>query len=121
MSVRVGIWLCSAALTLVSVGCVCCRECKEDGERRAGYPSRVSCLAQPSDTGAYDGYYVGGGTPCRGEGPREEEGTWGWDYLGRWWNSRVALLWSHGREQGGSGAYKTDGPQVLHHDKKGEE
>jgi hypothetical protein len=80
----------------------------------------VSCLAQPSDTGAYDGYYVGGGSPCHGDGPGKEEGTWGWDYPGWCWKSKVALLWSHGRVQGGTGAYKTDGPQLLSHD-KGEE
>jgi hypothetical protein len=108
------------ALSLGSAGCACPCGCKEDGERRAGYPSRVSCLARPSDTGAYDGYYVGGGSPCRGCGPGADEGTWGWDYLGRCWKSKVALLWSHGRCQGGTGAYQTDGPQLLGHD-KGEE
>jgi hypothetical protein len=40
-----------------------------------------------------------------------EEGTWGWDYR----TSRLVcdpfLRWWHGRRyQGGSGAYRTDGP-----------
>src|SRR5262249_25055543 len=116
MSVRGCAWLCGIALALGSAGCASPCGSKGDGELRAGHPSCISRLARPSDTGAYDGYYVGGGSPCRGDGHSEDEGTWGWDYFGRYWKSKVALLWSHGRPQGGTGAYKTDGPQLLAHD-----
>jgi hypothetical protein len=79
---------------------------------RAGYPNIISKWARPTDTGKYCGYYVGGGAAFRGEPRYPCEGTWGWDYCG--WHRlphRVMLCWWHGRKyQGGSGAYKTDGP-----------
>jgi hypothetical protein len=73
----------------------------------------VACWAVPGRTGAYRGYYVGGGTAFCG-GPRlVQEGTWGWDYQGCLLLRLVRLRWSHGgRYQGGEGAYKTDGPPV---------
>lgn len=120
MSVRVCSWLVAAALAPWPAGCASPGGCPEDGELRAGHPSQLSPLARPSDTAPYDGYYVGGGSPCHGEGPHEDEGTWGWDYLGRCWASWVKLLWSHCREQGGTGAYQTDGPQLLKHEGGGE-
>ena len=88
---------------------------------RAGHPERTPWYAHSSDTGRYIGYYVGGG--CRfyrvGEDRRAWEGTWGWDYHGFCWPSRVALDWWHGRRyQGGQGAYQTDEPQVLEHSKE---
>ena len=90
-----------------------CRRPHQDRER-AGYPDEVSDCAAPSDTGAYVGYQVGGGATCQGDGPCIEDGTWGWDYEGRWLPSKVILGWWHGRrEQGGEGAYKPDGPRVL--------
>ncbi len=105
--------------TLLVLGLAGCATtcCQEDGEQRAGYPSHVSRLAQPSATGPYDGYYVGGGSACRGDGPGNEDGTWGWDYFGRCWKSKVALLWSDGKYQGGAGAYQMDGPHLLNHEK----
>jgi hypothetical protein len=84
-----------------------------------GGPPRVACWAVPSDTGSYVGYYVGGGSACRG-GPRAvAEGTWGWDYHGCLIPQRVALLWNRRRRQGGVGAYKVDGPHLLHPSKHG--
>jgi hypothetical protein len=81
-----------------------------DGDRRTGYPREISCLAAPSDTGSYIGYYVGGGAPCRGDAPCAGEGTWGWDYSGCVFHRRVALGWWHGRRyQGGIGSYSTAG------------
>src|SRR5204862_219598 len=60
----------------------------------------------------YRGDWVGGGLPVFGEGRTLEEGTFGWDYFGILFNKRVALNFSHGRlDQGGFGAYKTDGPR----------
>jgi hypothetical protein len=73
----------------------------------------VSPLAHPSYNGHESGGYVGGGSASKwhGEPRTAEEGTWGWDYR----TSRLVcdpfLRWWHGqRYQGGSGAYKTDGP-----------
>lgn len=85
-------------------------------EARAGYPDEVSCCAYPSDTGRYVGYTVGGGAvPCGcvdGEGPDCDDGTWGWDYPGYHFQSKIMLNWWHGRKaQGYGGAYKIDGPR----------
>jgi hypothetical protein len=80
-------------------------------------PPPVSCLAQPSNTPANVGYYVGGGCPCGrlGEPRYPLEGTWGWDWSGWCCRRKVDLLWWHGRRyQGGTGAYNTDGPKLLH-------
>ena len=78
-----------------------------------GCPS-ISCHARPSDTPAYGGYYVGGGAAFHGEPRGPCEGTWGWDYSGFLIHRRVALDWFHGwRSQGGTGAYKTDGPRLC--------
>jgi hypothetical protein len=84
---------------------------------RAGYPLATSHLARPSDNGGNVGYLVGGGCPFphRAEAPTPAEGTWGWDYQGWWLPRRVILGWWHGRRsQGGTGAYRTDGPKVIH-------
>ena len=48
-------------------------------QAQGGYPQAISCLARPSETKAYVGYYVGGGSPCRGHYRHPWEGTWGWD------------------------------------------
>lgn len=82
---------------------------------RAGNPQETSHLAHPSDSGGFIGYYVGGGAVSvrRGDGPLINEGTWGWDFQGKYIMRRVNLLWWHGRRsQGGVGAYKTDGPTL---------
>lgn len=69
--------------------------------------------ALASNNKHYGGYWVGGGAPCKGDDPFVEEGTFGWDYLGLVFTKRVALGWFHGRRyQGGTGAYKTDGPKL---------
>jgi hypothetical protein len=82
--------------------------------KRAGCPNEISRCARPTNTPEYCGYYVGGGCVCRGHGPGPEQGTWGWDWLGgRWLHPRVVLGWcDRCRYQGGTGAYKTDGPEV---------
>jgi hypothetical protein len=80
---------------------------------RAGYPQEISHCARPSETHAYVGYYVGGGSPCLGDHRFANEGTWGWDYQGCLIPRKVFLCWWHGRcYQGGTGAYKTDGPHL---------
>jgi hypothetical protein len=77
-----------------------------------GHPTQILIHAIPSNTCHYGGYQVGGGAPCKGEGPYLHEGTFGWDYFGILFEKRVALNWWHGAHiQGGFGAYKTDGPK----------
>jgi hypothetical protein len=105
----IGLFLAAVAHAQPPVGC--------DPQQRAGYPLVVSPWARPSDTGAYVGYLVGGGAArChKAEPAHPGDGTWGWDYAGRWLPRRVMLLWWHGRHyQGGIGSYRTDGPHVLH-------
>ena len=82
-------------------------------DERAGYPRSLSGHLETSRTAGGIGYYVGGGVPCgRGEGRRAIDGTWGWDDTGcRHFRRRTILGWSQGRRyQGGTGAYRTDGP-----------
>jgi hypothetical protein len=86
-----------------------------DSLRRAGSPQETSRLALPSNGPGSFGYNVGGGSLAghRGDGPLPDDGTWGWDYKGLLLPRKVNLLWWHGRRnQGGTGAYKTDGPKL---------
>lgn len=85
--------------------------------QQAGWPKCVAWWAIPSDTGAYCGYLVGGGCPyhCVADAPTTAEGTWGWDYVGRWFQRNVNLGWWHDRREGG-GTYQTEGPRLLHRD-----
>jgi hypothetical protein len=80
---------------------------------RAGYPNELSKHAHPSNTNRFWGGYVGGGAAVKGEGRYCGDGTWGWDYVGGCpFHHRVFLGWWHGRKyQGGSGAYRQDGPE----------
>ncbi len=82
---------------------------------RAGCAMQVRSHAIPSNTKHYGGYWVGGGTPIFGVGPTSEEGVFGWDYYGILFPKQVALNWTHSRYQGGTGAYKTDGPRLKRH------
>jgi hypothetical protein len=85
--------------------------------RQAGYPQCVSPVSMVSYNEHYSGGYIGGGKAHGGHEPCRNEGTWGWDYTPfRPMSSRIFLKWSHGRhEQGGVGAYATDGPKPLEH------
>src|SRR5262245_40385346 len=74
----------------------------EHTHARAGCPLSVAWYARPSDTGAYVGYYVGGGCAWRGQPRSAAEGTWGWDYRGFLFPRRIALNWCR-RYQGGVG------------------
>src|SRR5262245_33238849 len=79
---------------------------------RAGWPLLVRPHAIPASTRHYGGYWVGGGVPLFGDSPHLIEGTFGWDYFGAL-NKYIDLNWSHGRRyQGGTGAYRTDGPRL---------
>jgi len=96
-----------------------CPTCFIDPLHRAGHPETICRRAKPSNNCHYDGYYVGGGLPgmpLRGESRcGSHEGTWGWDYGGILFAKRTALNWGHGlRSQGGTGAYKSDGPKLRH-------
>ncbi len=83
---------------------------------RAGCSQCLRKITIPSNTRFYGGYYVGGGTPTKGAGRCIEDGTWGWDYSGIAFPKRIALNWTaKGRAQGGTGAYKTDGPKLKYH------
>jgi hypothetical protein len=84
-----------------------------------GCPQCIAPWAKPSETKAYIGYYVGGGSPCHGScklcscahPPAPGDGTWGWDYQGCLLPRKVYLWWWH-KYQGGTGAYRTDGPHL---------
>lgn len=82
--------------------------------QRAGHPDTVACYARAPDDATFIGYPVGGGAPCkRGDYPCPTDGTWGWDYQGCWLKRHVFLYFWHGqRYQGGTGAYKVDGPRL---------
>lgn len=70
----------------------------------------------PSQTPGYIGTYVGGGSsmPHKAEPRRDDEGTWGLDYQGLFFRRRVVNGYWHGRHyQGGTGAYKSDGPKLY--------
>jgi hypothetical protein len=89
--------------------------CIPHTDERAGYPRAPFGHLEPSMTPGGIGYYVGGGVPCgKGQGRRRDEGTWGWDESGgQHFRRRNILGWSQGRRyQGGTGAYRTDGPVV---------
>ena len=80
----------------------------EHTQARAGCPINVAWYARPSDTGAYVGYYVGGGCGWRGQPRTPSDGTWGWDYSGFFFPRRIALNWCHCRRyQDGVGHYRT--------------
>lgn len=88
-----------------------------DADTRAGHPHEISRLARPADIGRSIGYSVGGGAVNRhrADPPAPDDGTWGYDYTGGLFKRRVDLGWWHGRRyQGGVGAYKTDGPKLIH-------
>lgn len=107
-------------VSLVMVLCATASQAgDEDPHCRAGHPQSIKHLAVPSDTGHYIGYYVGGGGPCLGRPPAEDEGVWGWDYSGVLLHRKVVLRWFwKDRYQGGAGAYHTDGPQLPGHRKR---
>jgi hypothetical protein len=90
-----------------------CFECRN---KRSGYSQCTARYAHPSRECHGVGYYVGGGAAFGGDYRCCDEGTWGWDYLGRI-PKAIQLKWWHGRRyQGGTGAYRTDGPHLSIYD-----
>src|SRR5436190_6587831 len=112
-------WLLAGVIALAFLTCTVLADCPggncADGERCKGCPHSVAWYARCGTSMRYGGYYVGGGAPHHGEARYVDEGTWGWDYFGVLPNKRIALFWFHGaKEQGGTGAYATDGPKLKH-------
>ncbi|MCY2946062.1 MAG: hypothetical protein NT142_16320 [Planctomycetota bacterium] len=87
-----------------------------DDPSRVGHPDQIQNHALSQGDEDNVGLLIGGGAPKffspsirKIEEPKDDEGTWGWDYAGRWFPSRVSLGWWHGRKfQSGEGAYKVD-------------
>ena len=91
--------------------------CGADRHEQAGYPRSVAWWAIPSDACGFTMYRIGGDCPLPrlAEPPRPDEGTWGWDYVGRWWHRHVILGWWHERRpETGASTYRTDGPNLNH-------
>ena len=72
----------------------------------------IACWAKPGFTRKEDGYYVGGGCLYFGRGPNGTGyGVWGWDYIGCVPKRIMLKFCDRCKYQGGTGAYKTDGPE----------
>lgn len=87
-----------------------------DAFARAGDPQRISPLARPTESPHEFGYFVGGGARERSRLAQRrypQEGVWGTDYAGAIIPKHVRLGWWHGRQQGGTGSYATDGPRLI--------
>ena len=106
--------LVSSCVTLQAGGRHCDTCERYDRHTYAGWPHCISRWARPSYGCHESGCYVGDGPPFHGDSRCAHEGTWGWDYHGRLFTKSIWLGWHHGRrEQGGYGAYKSDGPHIL--------
>jgi hypothetical protein len=118
---RIGLIVSSLLLVSATVSLQASDQSSDHCERcsrhaTAGNPLCLSRWARPSYGCHESGCYVGGGAPFHGDARCAHEGTWGWDYHGRLFPKRIWLGWHHGnRNQGGTGAYRTDGPHLLHH------
>lgn len=78
--------------------------------KRAGNPHCVAPWAVCSVNKKYSAWFVGGGAAFwKGRCRKPTEGTWGLDYSGFFGHANVWLKYTRGREQGGEGAYETDG------------
>lgn len=82
--------------------------------KRAGNPHCVAPWAKCSVDDKYSSWFVGGGAAFfRGRCRKPSEGTWGLDYNGLFGHANVWLNYTRGRNQGGEGAYKTDGEPAF--------
>ena len=78
--------------------------------QRAGNPHCVAKWAKCSVDGKYSAWFAGGGAAFfRGRSRQPSEGTWGLDYNGVFGHANVWLKYTRDRQQGGEGAYETDG------------
>ncbi len=78
--------------------------------QRAGNPHRVAKWAKCSVDGKYSAWFVGGGAAFfRGKPRKPNAGTWGLDYSGLLGHANVWLKYTRDCNQGGEGAYQTDG------------
>jgi hypothetical protein len=110
LSIRVMGMLVATIITSYAADSV---RAQQPPQHRAGHPECIACYARRSDYGPYSGSYVGGSCAFKGWPRGAHEGTWGWDYCGPLHSERPWMQWCHGRRcQGGTGAYKTDGPHV---------
>ena len=83
--------------------------------QRAGCPNEQSGWARVENPCRYTGYYVGGSVSSH-QNMRQccNQGTWGWDYSGRYIMRLVRLdFCCPSPYQGGPGNYKPDGPRVC--------
>jgi hypothetical protein len=93
------------------------------GLQRAGNPQHVSRFAAPAFAPGFGGYYVGGSQARGGIPGNANQGTWGWDYVGRKLRRIVNLNWAAQKpepspreaerqlKRNGNG-YKSDVPEV---------
>ncbi len=83
--------------------------------QRAGNPHCYHRWAACGVNDKYSAWFVGGGSPfCFARSRTSSEGTWGLDYGGLFGHAKVWLNYTHGRNQGGVGGYRTDGePKVV--------
>jgi hypothetical protein len=105
---------CPIALCLGSAPSLQSADPPTNDEQRSGYASSIAPWAQRTVSRHYSGGFLGGGAARRGEDRREIQGTWGWDFHGLAAGKKIWLGWWNGRrDQGGRGAYKTDGPRLI--------
>ena len=82
--------------------------------KRSGNPYCVAPWARCDVTKKYSVGFVGGGSPFIRARPRTtEEGTFGLDYDGFFGQAKNWLGYTRGRNQGGEGAYHTDGEPAM--------
>ncbi len=105
---------CLSTLCLIPAVSLEAEEPPVDHELRSGHASSIAPWARPSGSRHYSGGFLGGGAARRGEGRSESQGTWGWDFHGLLGGKKIWLGWWNGRrDQGGRGAYKTEGPHII--------
>ena len=104
------------ALCLVSCVSLQAADPPTNDEQRSGYASSIAPWAQRTGSRHYSGGFLGGGAARRGEDRSAIQGTWGWDFHGLLGRKNIWLgRWNGRREQGGRGAYKTEGPRLINH------
>ena len=107
-------WL--VALTMMAAPELQAADPPVEDKIRSGHASSIAPWAQPGITRHYSGGFLGGGAARRGAGRTQVQGTWCWDFHGLLPRKNIWLGWWNGRrDQGGRGAYKTEGPRIRNH------